>query len=381
MKARRLALVGVVLAVCVFAAAAQGSHAKSGGTFRLGTSSRIDSLNPFVAFNQDAYSTFEYIYPELIQYDKANHNFAPDFATLVEGVERRQDVDVQDAQRRRLVGRPAAHRRRRSVDDQHRRQVQGRRDGQLCGPDRAHHARRGAESDDARRPLCGGSRQRPRPVPAVPDPAEAHLVSAHRPQGQRPEVVREQSAGCRRRAVQPDQVPEGPDRALPAQRQVLRPEAAGRRVRPADVLERRRARRCAEAPRHRRDRGRARDRDQDACAAPASRSSRCRASTTPTSSSTRTRRRRSIASCSTRSVKTAMDYAIDRAQIVRVVFLGAAHARQLDHPAVVGRLVQPGRQADAVQPREGEPDPRLARLQEGLGRDPRRERLEDVVRR
>jgi peptide/nickel transport system substrate-binding protein len=74
-------MVGVVLAVCVFAAAAQGSHTKSGGTFRLGTSSRIDSLNPFVAFNQDAYSTFEYIYPELIQYDKANRNFAPDFAT------------------------------------------------------------------------------------------------------------------------------------------------------------------------------------------------------------------------------------------------------------------------------------------------------------
>src|SRR5438874_3903505 len=81
MKAQRLAIVGVVLAVCVFATAASGSHTKSGGTFRLGTSSRIDSLNPYVAFNQDAYSTFEYIYPELIQYDKANHNFAPDFAT------------------------------------------------------------------------------------------------------------------------------------------------------------------------------------------------------------------------------------------------------------------------------------------------------------
>jgi peptide/nickel transport system substrate-binding protein len=81
MNARRFAMVGVVFAVCMFAAAAQGSHAKSGGTFRLGTSSRIDSLNPYVAFNQDAYSTFEYIYPELIQYDKANRNFAPDFAT------------------------------------------------------------------------------------------------------------------------------------------------------------------------------------------------------------------------------------------------------------------------------------------------------------
>ena len=55
--------------------------AKKGGTFRLGTSSRIDSLNPYVAFNQDAYSTFVYIYPFLIQYDKTNLKFAPDFAT------------------------------------------------------------------------------------------------------------------------------------------------------------------------------------------------------------------------------------------------------------------------------------------------------------
>jgi peptide/nickel transport system substrate-binding protein len=81
MQARRLAMVGALLAVCVFAAAASGSVEKSGGTFRLGTNSRIDSLNPFVAFNQDAYSTFEYIYPELVQYDRANRNFAPDFAT------------------------------------------------------------------------------------------------------------------------------------------------------------------------------------------------------------------------------------------------------------------------------------------------------------
>ena len=62
-------------------AEASGSGgAAAGGTFRLGTSSRIDSLNPYVAFNQDAYSTFEYIYPLLIQYDGANAKFVPDFA-------------------------------------------------------------------------------------------------------------------------------------------------------------------------------------------------------------------------------------------------------------------------------------------------------------
>jgi peptide/nickel transport system substrate-binding protein len=71
----------VALATYAAAAHSSGSEAKSGGTFRLGTSSRIDSLNPYVAFNQDAYSTFEYIYPFLIQYDKANAKFVPDFAT------------------------------------------------------------------------------------------------------------------------------------------------------------------------------------------------------------------------------------------------------------------------------------------------------------
>ena len=59
----------------------RSSGAKTGGTFRIGTSSRIDSLNPFVAFNQDAYSTFVYVYPLLVQYDKANRMFVPDFAT------------------------------------------------------------------------------------------------------------------------------------------------------------------------------------------------------------------------------------------------------------------------------------------------------------
>src|SRR3954454_16470774 len=79
-------LTGLILAavtigtVMAFAAGAGGSSTKSGGTFRIGTSSRIDSLNPYVAFNQDAYTTFMYIYPFLVQYDK-DLQFAPDFAT------------------------------------------------------------------------------------------------------------------------------------------------------------------------------------------------------------------------------------------------------------------------------------------------------------
>jgi peptide/nickel transport system substrate-binding protein len=59
---------------------AGGGDGAQGGTLRIGTSSRIDSLNPFVAFNQDAYTTFMYIYPFLVQYDE-NLEFAPDFAT------------------------------------------------------------------------------------------------------------------------------------------------------------------------------------------------------------------------------------------------------------------------------------------------------------
>jgi peptide/nickel transport system substrate-binding protein len=85
MKRAALVLLAVVLAVA--AAGCGGSskktskgNVKEGGTLRLGTSSRIDSLNPFVAFNQDAYTTFMYIYPFLVQYDR-NLHFAPDFAT------------------------------------------------------------------------------------------------------------------------------------------------------------------------------------------------------------------------------------------------------------------------------------------------------------
>jgi len=58
-----------------------GSSVKEGGTLRLGTLTGIDSMNPFVAFSQDSYSIFEYIYPFLVQYDTKTMQFAPDFAT------------------------------------------------------------------------------------------------------------------------------------------------------------------------------------------------------------------------------------------------------------------------------------------------------------
>src|SRR6185437_16658086 len=92
MMKRSLATLSLFFGALILAATATGcgggggsssdtnaSGGKSGGTFRLGTASGIDSLNPFVAFNQDAYSAFEYIYPVLIQYD-SNLHYAPFFA-------------------------------------------------------------------------------------------------------------------------------------------------------------------------------------------------------------------------------------------------------------------------------------------------------------
>src|SRR3954468_20776625 len=71
----------LIAAALIFATTAIGSgkSSKSGGTFKLRTASGIDSLNPDVAFNQDAYSAFEYIYPILVQYDSHLH-YAPFFA-------------------------------------------------------------------------------------------------------------------------------------------------------------------------------------------------------------------------------------------------------------------------------------------------------------
>src|SRR5689334_13267876 len=65
-----------------------GSTVKEGGVFRMGTSSTIDSLNPFIAFQSDAYTTFEYIYPTLVQYTPALKivpNFARSWTTSPDG--------------------------------------------------------------------------------------------------------------------------------------------------------------------------------------------------------------------------------------------------------------------------------------------------------
>src|SRR5262245_40694893 len=78
----RLAAAAAVVALAAAACggtSSGGGEVKEGGVFRLGDSTVIDSLNPFVAFNADAYSTFTYIYPELVQFN-TKQQFVPDFA-------------------------------------------------------------------------------------------------------------------------------------------------------------------------------------------------------------------------------------------------------------------------------------------------------------
>ncbi len=75
------AVAGVAAAAVVLAACGGGSGSGGGGgststLFKIGSSSTIDSLNPFVAFNQLAYNTFFYNYPSLVQYN-ADLDFSP----------------------------------------------------------------------------------------------------------------------------------------------------------------------------------------------------------------------------------------------------------------------------------------------------------------
>ncbi|MGO8960310.1 MAG: ABC transporter substrate-binding protein [Streptosporangiaceae bacterium] len=80
---RASGVVAVAAAVALSAAGCGNGTAgsvKDGGVFRLGSNSSIDSLNPFVAFQGDAYTAFEYIYPSLVQYNP-KLQIVPNFAT------------------------------------------------------------------------------------------------------------------------------------------------------------------------------------------------------------------------------------------------------------------------------------------------------------
>jgi peptide/nickel transport system substrate-binding protein len=80
---RRLTGIFAAAAVCALIASAcssSGSAGSAGGILRIGTSYPIDSLNPFVGQSDYTYMAFEYIYPQLTQYN-ANLQIVPDFAT------------------------------------------------------------------------------------------------------------------------------------------------------------------------------------------------------------------------------------------------------------------------------------------------------------
>ena len=81
---RRLGVLAGLAALAALAAAGCGNgelgSARLGGVYRLGSDSSIDSLNPFVAFQADADTTFGYIYPELVQYNP-QMQIVGDFAT------------------------------------------------------------------------------------------------------------------------------------------------------------------------------------------------------------------------------------------------------------------------------------------------------------
>ena len=80
---RSAVIVSVLVAAAAAALAACGSSGSgSGGTgqvLHIGTTYPIDSMNPFVAQSDYSYAAYEYIYPQLVQYN-AKLQIVPDFA-------------------------------------------------------------------------------------------------------------------------------------------------------------------------------------------------------------------------------------------------------------------------------------------------------------
>jgi peptide/nickel transport system substrate-binding protein len=75
-------VLGVSVSSSSAAAAGASSHSAKAddSIFRLGSTNPYDSINPFVAFNQQAYTAFTNVYPTLVQYD-TSYKIVPDWAT------------------------------------------------------------------------------------------------------------------------------------------------------------------------------------------------------------------------------------------------------------------------------------------------------------
>ncbi|HEY1643418.1 MAG TPA: ABC transporter substrate-binding protein [Streptosporangiaceae bacterium] len=74
------AVLGTALLTACSGSPGGGGAASDGGVLRIGTSYPIDSMNPFVGQSDYSYVAYQYIYPELVQYN-ASLNIVPDFAT------------------------------------------------------------------------------------------------------------------------------------------------------------------------------------------------------------------------------------------------------------------------------------------------------------
>src|ERR1022692_4780234 len=66
-------------AVSLASCSSAGSGTGAGGVLHIGTTYPIDSMNPFVAQADYAYVSYEYIYPQLVQYN-SKLEIEPDFA-------------------------------------------------------------------------------------------------------------------------------------------------------------------------------------------------------------------------------------------------------------------------------------------------------------
>jgi peptide/nickel transport system substrate-binding protein len=74
-----LAVLALAAAGCTSASKPATASTREGGVLRIGTSSPIDSLNPFISQSDYSYVVYEYCYPQLTQYD-SNLAITPDFA-------------------------------------------------------------------------------------------------------------------------------------------------------------------------------------------------------------------------------------------------------------------------------------------------------------
>ena len=124
MKRLAAVSVSVLLLAGLSAVAAQSQDDGGGGgdkqvVFDVGDPQGIDSMNPLIGVTVAAYEAWNIQYATLTDKAASDFHTIPGPRQVVEGIRRRQDLDLHAARRPQVVGRPAAHRRGHRVDDQH----------------------------------------------------------------------------------------------------------------------------------------------------------------------------------------------------------------------------------------------------------------------